>query len=363
VNRIERAVADGNSSSLWPELKRALPPNTFNVLAKIANYRESQVEKTFQWEDLNAAFTREMQQRIALDKLRDSTWERYQQTLNAFSTFLKEQNVFELRMMNRPFIESFKVWRRAKILEKKFSHGAGSLALDAAILYRLFASAVENEMIAKNPVRMEGRPGDSPDNGAQPFNGNELNKLRTNAGDDLLIFLLLRWTGLRGSDAVKLTWQEVSFESKEIERVTQKRRKKVVLPINLELLFALEAEHARRRPQPKDRVLINPSTNRPLTRPGLYRRIQALGKRAGVQGAHPHRFRDTLAVDMLSRGASPYDVAKILADTIGTVERHYAPFTKELRERVRGLIDNGEGLEKTDCTNIAQSELASRRIQ
>lgn len=161
----------------------------------------------------------------------------------------------------------------------------------------------------------------------------------------------------------KLTWQEVSFESKEIERVTQKRRKKVVLPINLELLFALEAENVRRKPEAKDRVLINPSTNRPLTRPGLYRRILALGKRAGVPDAHPHRFRDTLAVDMLSRGASPYDVAKILADTIETVERHYAPFTKELRERVRSLIDNGEGLEKTDCTKIAQPVAPSSRIQ
>jgi hypothetical protein len=67
-----------------------------------------------------------------------------------------------------------------------------------------------------------------------------------------------------------------------------------------------------------------------------------------VQDAHPHRFRDTLAVDMLSRGASPYDVAKVLADTIETVERHYAPFTKELRERVRRIMENGEGLEKTD---------------
>jgi len=304
-----------------------------------------------------------MQQRIALDKLRDSTWERYQQTLNAFATFLKEQNVFELRLMNRPFIESFKVWRRAKILEKKFSRGAGSVVLDAAILHRLFASAVENEMIAKNPVRMEGRPGDRPESGAQPFDGNELKKLRASAGADLLVFLVLRWTGLRGSDAVKLTWQEVSFESKEIERVTQKRRKKVVLPINVELLFALEAECERRKPESKDRVLTNPATNRPLTRPGLYRRLLALGKRAGVDHAHPHRFRDTLAVDMLSRGASPYDVAKILADTIETVERHYAPFTKELRERVRGLMDNGEGLEKIDCTKIAQSETTSSRIQ
>lgn len=354
VNRIERAVAEGGTSALWPELKRMLPPRTFETLATIANYCEAPAEKVLLWADLLAAFTLEMEQRIALDKLRDSTWERYQQTLSAFETFLAEQGVFELRLMNRAFLESFKVWRRAKILEKKFSRGAGSLALDAAILHRVFAAAVENEMIVKNPVRMEGRPGDSPESGAQPFDGDELSKLRRHAGSDLLIFLLLRWTGLRGSDAVRLTWQEVSFESKEIERVTQKRRKKVVLPINLELLFALEAEQTRRKPGPRERVLINPATNRPLTRPGLYRRMLALGKRAGVADAHPHRFRDTLAVDMLSRGASPYDVAKVLADTIDTIERHYAPFTKELRERVRSLMDNGEGLSKTESTNIAQ---------
>jgi len=72
----------------------------------------------------------------------------------------------------------------------------------------------------------------------------------------------------------------------------------------------------------------------------------ALGKRAGVAGEHPHRFRDTLAVDMLCRGASPYDVAKLLGDTIETVEKHYMPFVKELRERVRNFLDTGTGIEE-----------------
>ena len=33
-------------------------------------------------------------------------------------------------------------------------------------------------------------------------------------------------------------------------------------------------------------------------------------------------------MDMLTRGASPYDVAKMLGDTIETVEKHYTPFVK-----------------------------------
>jgi integrase len=202
-------------------------------------------------------------------------------------------------------------------------------------------------MILRNPVRMEGRPGENPQRGAEPFTGVELSRLREHAGVDLLAFSLLRWTGFRGSDAVSVSWNEVHLDQKEIERVTQKRKKKVVVPIQVELLFALEAEYASRKPQGSDRVLLNPSTGKPLTRPRLYHRMLALGKRAGVMNAHPHRFRDTLAVDMLLRGGSPYDVAKILGDTIDTVERHYMPFVKELRDRVRVLLDNGSGLESS----------------
>ena len=76
----------------------------------------------------------------------------------------------------------------------------------------------------------------------------------------------------------------------------------------------------------------------------------ALGKRAGVPDAHPHRFRDTFAVDLLVRGATPYDVAKLLGDTVDTIEKHYAPYVKELREQVRRLMENGQGIEQTHCT-------------
>ncbi len=106
-------------------------------------------------------------------------------------------------------------------------------------------------------------------------------------------------------------------------------------------------------PQPDERILMNPRTGEPMTRPRLYRRMLALGKRAGVPEAHPHRYRDTFAVDMLARGATAYEVAKLLGDTVDTVEKHYAPFVKELGERTRRLMENGQGLE--DCTNFAQS--------
>jgi integrase len=67
----------------------------------------------------------------------------------------------------------------------------------------------------------------------------------------------------------------------------------------------------------------------------------SLGRRAEVLDAHPHRYRDTFAVDMLARGGSPYDVAKLLGDTIKSIERHYTLFVRELREKVRRPMENG----------------------
>ncbi len=88
----------------------------------------------------------------------------------------------------------------------------------------------------------------------------------------------------------------------------------------------------------------------------------SLGRRAGVLHAHPHRFRDTFAVDMLARGGSPYDVAKLLGGTVDTIERHFAPFVKELRERARRIMESGEGLEITG-TPRAQQIAPKERMQ
>lgn len=363
LNKIERAIAEGSTSLLWPELKRHLPPKTFAALARIIGYKEQPTVAPVAWAMLDAAFRAEMEQRIELQKLRASTWERYRQTLREFEAFIKERGVTELREMSRPFIEGFKVWRLAKIKAKKYSRGGRGLALDAAILHRVFSFAVENEMIAKNPVRLEGRPGDSAERGAQPFTGEQLTHLRENAGRDMLAYLLLRWTGLRGSDAVGLRWDEIDWDAREINRLTQKRLKRVLLPIHQELLFVLEAERDWRKPQLGERVLVNPSTGKPLTRPRLYERMLAVGRRAGIADAHPHRYRDTFAVDMLMRGASPYDVAKLLGDTVDTVEKYYAPFVRELRERVRRIMESGEGLEKIAGTNLAQSNSTKERLQ
>jgi len=335
-----------------------LPSSTFKRFAAAVGVKEKPLPA---WNELRQVFINYLNQRVAIGKLSETTADRYLVTIREFELFLKEQTITLLGDITKPLIESFKVWRLERIRKRKYARNGTGLVLDVAILHRVFAIAVESEMVLKNPVRMEGRPGECPETGAQPFSGGDLSKLREYAGQDLLMFLLLRWTGLRGSDAVRLTWEEVHLNGKEIERITQKRKKRVILPIHSELLFVLEAEYERRRPEPTDRVLLNTATGKSLTRPRLYHRMISLGRRAGVAHAHPHRFRDTLAVYMLARSASPYDVAKVLGDTIETVEKHYTPFVRELRERVRSILETGIGIEEQLQIPVENAQTESKK--
>jgi hypothetical protein len=69
------------------------------------------------------------------------------------------------------------------------------------------------------------------------------------------------------------------------------------------------------------------------------------------------------AADLPTRhaGAAPYDLPKLLVG-VDTIERHYAPFVKELRERARRIMESGEGLERTG-TQRAQKSADPKRLQ
>jgi len=168
------ALAAGNDSSLWQELKTSLPQRTYKSFPDHAGVKPRQLPT---WSDLKAGFCdvqgAECQAGQACT-VNESTSDRYEVTIREFGEFLTAEKITLLQDINRSFVERFKVWRVERINKKKHSRGATGLALDAAILHRMFSFAVENEMELKNPVRMEGRPGENPANGAEPFTAAQL---------------------------------------------------------------------------------------------------------------------------------------------------------------------------------------------
>jgi integrase len=86
-----------------------------------------------------------------------------------------------------------------------------------------------------------------------------------------------------------------------------------------------------------------------------WRTLDAVFTRSGVAAAHPHRFRHTLASELLGQDGSIEKVAGILGDGEITIRRYYAKWTPAFQ----GLQD--DLIRKVHGTELAQApESASK---
>jgi len=346
ISLLERGAQEGADSAIWAELKEALPRRTFETFASAVGYREQPkpVEPPKQtWTDLRLRYEEHLEKEITKGNLRQSTRDRYLQTLKHFQRFLDEKNVSVFSDITKSLIESWKLHRIEEIKQKPNARGGKGYVLDVAILRAVFNFAREEKIASENPVKSEGKPGADPENGAHPFTPDELAKIMEHAAGDRLTVLVLFRTGLRRSDAIRLRWKNVDFQNLQISLVAQKNGKKVRIPILPDLLFALERAKDDRNPLPEDLVLLA-LPQKPFSGKGLYERLRAVGRRAGVADVRPHRFRDSFAADSFLRGCDTEEVAAYLGDTVATVATHYAEFIEERRKRADAKMRNGEGL-------------------
>jgi integrase len=368
VSKLEIAILEGPDSPRWSDLRLTLPGPTFLRFARLTGVKEKWSPT---WKQFRELFESDMNRRVKFNELRVNTVLSYKRLLSMFERFLDEKQIKHLKDIEESVIEDFKTWRFERIRHRNNSTGRSTLGLDVDMLHHLFCFAVKKEWIKRNPVHFMARTMD-PANGAQPYTEDELRAMRNHLREqDWFLFLLLRWTGFRSSDAVTLLWREVDLDREVIEHVCKKNRKKVTIPISDELLNAFKKEHERRRPRPNEPVLSMAElealkrdsgprlfafkadiTDEPLSNSELlslgkqvYRFVVALGKRAGVCHAYPHRFRTTYAVDMLKCGETESGVARVLGDTLETVMKHYLPYVPVLQEQTRSFMNTGKGIE------------------
>lgn len=341
IHRLELAISEGPKSSIWPEFERTVPPETY---IKFATKHGVQAKAELLWAELLEMYRQQMERKREAAKMAAATVARYDLALNEFTTYLEQEQVTAISEISPMMVERFKGWRTDRLKAAKNYRNGGALDLDMVIIKGVFLWGAKHEVFAgKNPVVIDKRPGKSAENGAAPYAAKELQAIRAGVGKDLLVYLAFRWTGLRRGDIADLRWREIHFDRKELEKVTNKRKKTVYIPLHGEFLKALKKEHKRRKPVPHDFVLLN-QAGKPYSGARLYQRVLDWGKRAKVVRAHPHRFRDTFAVDILLRGGTISDVAKALGDTSEIIEKHYSPCVPELRDRLRSIMTKGNGL-------------------
>jgi integrase len=155
--------------------------------------------------------------------------------------------------------------------------------------------------------------------------------------------LLLRHTALRISDVCTLRKDSVSWDHEastwRVLLRTQKTGDPVFLPIPKALKMVLDA-----LPLPRNAAadcphyFWNGQTSRRAVVGIAERTLAAVFKKSGVNNAHAHRFRHTLATRLLEQGATFEQVADILGNSPAVVRKHYGKWSKGRQANIDRLM-------------------------
>ena len=286
------------------------------------------------WSEFEKEFIRWIEPQV-----RPKTLKGYRFTVKRFGRFI-EGCCSGLVAETTPAAVSAYVEERSQDQHPSWKRGLspGGIKFDLRILHRVFSYAVDCGYIEKNPVRV--RKLNATAGRTMPFSSDEVASMLKDqhlqkTPQLRAIVLTFLHTGLRISDVIDLRKESVSGRPLVVK--TQKRGKVVSLHLHPEVATAIR-DHLAKLSDPRKKSQFLFSTEQGTRLNELDKHLRRLWRRCGVEKGHAHRFRDTFAVGLLARGASLYDVAKLLGVGVGTAERHYAPYVKELQKRGEKLI-------------------------
>jgi integrase/recombinase XerD len=154
------------------------------------------------------------------------------------------------------------------------------------------------------------------------------------------MILTFRYTALRIGDVSMLARDRISRDGDRWRLFirTEKSGQPVFLPVPPDLKAALDSA-----PPPVSNIDSRYFFWNGIGKPKAHkahidRCLRAVFKESGVKGAHAHRFRHTLATELLGRGASFEDVADILGNSPPIVRKHYGKWPAARQSRIDELM-------------------------
>jgi site-specific recombinase XerD len=278
------------------------------------------------------------------------TRRKYKRVLKYLSEYCKRESIGFVEGIFVETMDGYALWRNKT---------NWTWIKEIEILRQFFNFCIDREWTRKNPARALKRPRLLEANDVEPFTSDEI--VRVIAACDHIgraryerlraraMVLLMRYAGLRVSDVVSLSRDHI--KGAHLEKRAVKNRRMIRVELHPDVLKALEVLPHPKAASRDCRLFFSSETAslRSLVK-GAQRTLAAVFDRAKVDRAHPHRFRHTLASEILGRGGTVEDAASILADSPATIRRHYAKWTPEYQSRQDRVTRMVHG------TNLAQAD-------
>jgi integrase len=259
-------------------------------------------------------------------KLTTGTLKKYRVLLNQLKSFAAGRAAVELRDIDVDFAREFRA---------SWTDGAISSVKKLERLRAFCRFCVTAGWVPKNPAAAVAPPAiKTPP--TLPLTEKEVAKALAHATDARwhALILVLRWTGLRIGDAMKLT--EEKLDGRRLFLYTAKTGTPVHVPLPEFLVEELQT-------LPRYGGYFfwkRAGESKTDTAAGNARRaLRKVFKDAGLNKAHPHQLRDSFAVGLLERGVPLETVSVLLGHANSRVTaKHYRPWVKSLQQSLEDAV-------------------------
>lgn len=274
--------------------------------------------------------------------LRFSTRRKYRNSLAKLREFCEKHQIDNICELEMDHLDSFRASRQLKPITS---------SKELQLLRQFCEFCTSRKWMKENFAKQIRSPRNIKPNDVVPFTDSEVTaiihacdligqnpyeRLRTKA-----MILALRYTALRLGDVALLSKDRISWDGSRwrVFLRTEKNGNPVFLPVPNELKAALDSVPLPKGCEESPYFFWNGLSSERSMKSIAERSLRSVFAKSKVVKAHAHRFRHTLATELLGKGASFEDIADILGNSPEIVRKHYAKWSPARQVRIDELME------------------------
>jgi site-specific recombinase XerD len=275
--------------------------------------------------------------------IRKTTLDRYGRALRPLVAFAEQRGVETVDAFGLEDLDAFKSQRQVGLL---------TWSKELESIRQFFRFCLARKWCSENVAAQMKGPKSPQPKPRQPYTAQEITRilfaaetfgkckyerLRAKA-----MLLLMRCYGFRIGDVATLRRDRVNGE--RIFLYASKNGNPVWAPMFADVKAALDALPLPQGARPDCPFYFWSGLGSADEHTNTVRRtLNAVFRKSGVEGAHAHRFRHTLAVEILMKGGTIEDAANALGDSPAIIRKHYLPWCSQFQNRIFSVLESVHG--------------------